>query len=441
MLEKMRSALRDVNTSALDKNDKHETVSGVTDQKFYKFKFSLHKVQARFLRIIMRLLPSNEKNSAIAKDIFHLLLVSNKFILNLVKIRPYFGIKLIELEIAQMNDFFYNYLKTMVVNTDSILYYELKNSCNVDSQLNYFIPASNRFLAHVLDNAKNAENLHAWKPVGDAIIIVLDDIYKSNRDDPYNMPLDDFDSEDKWKSPIFAGIRFFDIMVSKAIHQNIKWHMWLYYFEHWTERICRNYNPNQNYVDLNSEFPTKYSYLLYEIISVLRSWIRLAEILPEEKPNFQIHKNNLETENSSILKCCILCLGRSIGSIVTCKSISLKFKKYILEMFFNLYFDMRVLVGKEICSQVLLNSVINQGSGYRKIDESYIGTIISAFIENDNIPFKVEYVNEAIQIMFNSYYNKFGLGGLNEYVDFTNQNGTVILTNRYGGEYRVELPV
>jgi hypothetical protein len=438
-LEKMQSAMRNIVDNTSNNNDYFEPIFGQPNLSTSKIKSIINKIQSNSIKLTLRLLPSNDKSSEIANEIFHTLLVSNNFTQNLIKIRPYFGIKLIELELFEKHDFFYSYLKTMLSNTDSILYYELTNSCNVDTQLNYYIPASNKFLSYILNDAKNAETLYAWKPVGDGIISILDDLYKSKGSDPYNMPLDDFSDEGKWKSPIFAGIRFFDIMVAKAIHQNIEWHMWLYYFDHWTDRICRNYDPQRKYVDLSEQFPTKYSYLLYEIISVIINWIKLVKILPKEKPNFIIQKNNLETENNSIIKCSMLCLGRSIGSIVNCELVSFKFKKNILMMVFNLYFDLRLIVGSEIYSLVLLNSVINQGMRFREIDSNYLGSIIHAFIENDNIPHKYEHVNEAIQELFDAYYKKFGLDNLKEHVDYTNNHGKVVISAPFGNRYSVRI--
>ena len=85
---------------------------------------------------------------------------------------------LIQLDIYQKHDLFDSYLKIMLSNTDSVLYYEMKSIGYADTNLNYYIPTSNKFLAHVIDNAKNAEDLHAYKPVGEYIISYLDDIYK-----------------------------------------------------------------------------------------------------------------------------------------------------------------------------------------------------------------------------------------------------------------------
>ena len=42
------------------------------------------------------------------------------------------------------------------------------------------------------------------------------------------------------------GIRFFDIMVNKALEQKIGDHMWLYYLGYWTEKIVNNIKYNND---------------------------------------------------------------------------------------------------------------------------------------------------------------------------------------------------
>jgi hypothetical protein len=122
-----------------------------------------------------------------------------------------------------------------------------------------------------LHDAARAQELAIYKPFGDYGLRKLAGLRSEPAADRYNSPLGFYAERDKWACPLYAVIRFFDIMVLEALHQDIQWHMWLYYYPHFVKDILFNLAPHDS-VELEREWPTPYHYLLYEIISNLCTW-------------------------------------------------------------------------------------------------------------------------------------------------------------------------
>jgi hypothetical protein len=141
-------------------------------------------------------------------------------------------------------------------------------------------------------DCKIAEKYMSWKPIGDSVINELDKLKRNESPDFYNLPMDDYYDDGKWKSTLYMAILYFDIMVSSALHQGITWHMWLYYFPHFIEGMLNNYNPESRLIDRNAEWPTKYEYLMYSIIATLCHWTGIIKDLPVDQENIILKSNN-----------------------------------------------------------------------------------------------------------------------------------------------------
>jgi len=87
----------------------------------------------------------------------------------------------------------------------------------------------------------NVEQFRLYKPIRDFVERHLDELQQHPEQDFYNRkPGNVYDEErDRWS--VYMGIRFFDIMITQALYQGIEWHMWLYYFPPFVERMVRNY--------------------------------------------------------------------------------------------------------------------------------------------------------------------------------------------------------
>lgn len=75
---------------------------------------------------------------------------------------------------------------------------------------------------------------------------------------------------------MFIGIQFFDVMVKEAFHQRVSWHVWLSYYETFTQEICRNYEITE-YSDPDASVPNDYSRLLNEMVGNMCDWMRMMQ--------------------------------------------------------------------------------------------------------------------------------------------------------------------
>lgn len=389
---------------------------------------------------IGRLLPSGEGAKEQASEIFRLALLHPEFIRAVVRIRPYSGLRILALDIFERDDFSDEYFRQLMLDRTSVLYWEIKNNQNLSGQHRYAIPESNRLLWYVFHDVRNAESLGVWQPVGEEMIAELDRLYRSPETDHYNGALDDYRERGQWKCPFFMGIRFFDIMVSEAIDQNIQWHMWLYYFTHITDRICRNYRPDPEKVDLDAEFPTPYSSLLYEIVSTLRYWIRKVEDLPPEQKNTVLESTALIHENGNPVKSSILALGECLRSVLIAQHVPARLKHYLASIVFDLYFRL-VRQDKLVrYAEVLRNTLLAGGLFERPGDEpEYLGSAIQGLMRNDNVPHRHEDVLELMRALVHRFIEKFEQARLADYVVVEPWEGSSIRLSSGNHAYIVEM--
>jgi hypothetical protein len=211
---------------------------------------------------IVRFLPEYDTAQQTAKELVRGVFLSPRFLDALARTRPYLGLEIISRskQAFERFDFVEHYLKELMRDPQSILYWEIYNNQNM-SRHRYLIPQSNRVLSFFFADIKVAEDNRVYKPVGDFVLSHLDELGRDHESDPYNQADEDFQNVSAWRSPVFVGTRFFDIMVNEALFQGICWHMWLYYMPLIVERIVRNYRVVDPLADENTECPINYAYL------------------------------------------------------------------------------------------------------------------------------------------------------------------------------------
>ena len=309
------------------------------------------------------------------------------------------------------------YFRELLENRESVLYWEVRNNQNLSAAHRYYLPETNRTLHFLLSDAKVAESLGVWKPIGDAVIAELQRRGKASERDAYNDELGEYQERDQWRCPIFVGVRFFDIMVSEAIDQNIEWHMWLYYFYSFADAICDNYRPDPARVDLDAEFPTVYSFLLYEMVTTLRDWIRKIEELPVDQANVILQGEEADHENGNPVKSAILALGRCISVIFSCPRIPDRFKNYMVSIALNLYFDLDANPKTKRYASALRSALLS--GGFRmgsRLAPDYLGPLLRALIVNDNIPHDHDRVEALARSVFDVIRGQGDVGALSPYV-------------------------
>jgi hypothetical protein len=170
------------------------------------------------------------------------------------------------------------YLWTLIHSENSLLYRDLEHNTSTDGVYSYKIEESNRLIYALFSQFERVEKLDAYKPVGEAVREIVVD-QRSKEFDPYtDQRLTDTRVSDDYvfRDPVFIGIQFFDVMVKEAFDKKITWHVWLSYYETFTEEICRNYEITE-YSEPDASVPNDYSRLLNEMISNMIDWMKMME--------------------------------------------------------------------------------------------------------------------------------------------------------------------
>lgn len=342
-------------------------------------------------------------------EIFCNTLLNNQFIKELSNTNPYLALRILNSEINETQEFFNLYLTALLHDSNSILYHELNNNQNISSGYRYYIPKTNKLLFHLFNDAKVAEKLYAWKPIGETLLNMLAELHRKPDEDTYNFSYDD-NTYVMCKCPIYMAIQYFRIMVSEALYQNIKWHMWLYYFRYFVRDICRNYNIEEKYIDIDLEFPTRYSYLLYKIISALRDWIISVGNISKDQENILIQSAKLAHDNSNIVASSILAIGQCIFIIADTEKIPLKFKRYLIEIVYDLYFNIKLphIDADEKYAQLLLKSLVMGGREFHKGEADYNSLVLDTLLHIDTIPLVFEHFQEALNEVVNHFLTTYG---------------------------------
>ena len=231
------------------------------------------------------------------------------------------------------------FCQSLLRDKSSLLYFEIQNNQNLRGGNRYDIPQTNQILHALLNDAHRAEELRIYKPFGDFVLSELTRLNTASID-PYNLPIGYYEQTDRWKCPLHASIRIFEIMVLEALHQNVQYHMWLYYFHYMVEEILSNLKPHPN-VDLATEWPTPYHYLLYLIVASLTDYIEEIENIPTDQQNVVLMDVDLQFENNNIPKSSILALGICLNYILSSESVEDRFKGYLLAMSLRLCRELR----------------------------------------------------------------------------------------------------
>lgn len=310
-------------------------------------------------------------------------LLDRQFITYIANFKPYFGLRII---IDTELDFFIHefadlYFEALLRNKDSALYREIENNQNLSRLHRYSIPESNRIIYSFFSNISLAKDLEVYRPIGEGVIDILNKQQRKERD-VYNEYQEGYIGERQtFDNPIFIGIRFFDIMIMESIYQKVDWHMWLYYYSHFVDKICKNYRINE-YSQPETEFPSTYSYLLYEITSNLRHWIELIED-DTAKIKQKLQHVDCSHENNNILKSSIICLVQCSHHILDTDAIPPRFKEYLTYIMFNLYFKLALSTKKiareygKVIACCISYGIQNYGKGdsvYRRLLIEHLGS-------------------------------------------------------------------
>lgn len=290
---------------------------------------------------LSRVLPEYEDTQTTAELSLNQILLSDHFVADLARSHPYLGLEILETRVPQVGEFQTKWLKALLDDRDSILYFEIEQNQWLASSGRYKYPATNRLLHYYFADVHTAERLAVWKPLGDYMIERLDVRFREgSADDRLNQDLGDFADDGRRRNSECAVLSLFEYMVSEALFQNVPWHMWLYYLPHFAESIERNLQPGPG-VDMRGEWPTPYHYLLYSMVSMLRDWIEATKWVSAGQENIVLESPVFSHENGNIPKSSILSFSEVIGTILKSEKVGSGFQAYILEISLGVVEDLR----------------------------------------------------------------------------------------------------
>ena len=278
-------------------------------------------------------------------------------------------------------------LESLMSNPDSQLYREIQRNQNIDWMGRREF-GNSRLLKFLFGNAELAKKRSIWKPIGDCVIRFLHD-NPGDSEDIYNKEASyytDSSTTDRFSDPVFVGLEFFDFMVKEALLQRVSWHMWLYYFHHWTREIIDkvHYDPDE-WERGYWEYPTRYAFLLYRVVDYQLRWFECAQ---KNKLDISLEKGETAI-NANILQSTAKCLAYCLRSICECKELPDKFKRSLLTLWWNHYFELEIWKKSNYpqYAQFMLKTLVTEVEGTYRKDKSFplLGCIVSGLTHVDEI--------------------------------------------------------
>ena len=333
-------------------------------------------------------IPAQNQSGGAAHDIASTLFSSADLRKYMVQTRPYFAISLFQLDMHEKYDFAEAYFGDLISDSNSVLYRELQ----LNREANYF-PETNRLLHFLLADAKNAKLLEVWRPIGNRIKGLLKQDTPSDYIASLNRRSNNFDDNEWWKDPVWAGIFFFDLMIRAAAQQGIQNHMWLFYLQYFVEYLEKVYDTSDPKVNLDDEFPTKGARLIYDAMGTLCHWLNSAKELPEGSPHRQFSQyDSVSTGecqqwgydpeiNGNIPLCAAVAVGSCMATVVMSNRIEDKFKTYLYQVVLNTVKEISKNGEDGHLRKFLIYAILNGGTV--KIGAHYGSRLIRLFSKID----------------------------------------------------------
>jgi hypothetical protein len=256
-------------------------------------------------------------------------MTSKPYIEYLAQNNPYFCITIMAHEEASRSPFLDIFLKALIQNRESILYQELIiQSAHIDE-------VEAPFIYFLFNNAKTAETLAVYKPIGDEVLRFLE--FDKTIAVGYLEKPQQYMDIGKLTCPIYAGIVFFDTMIVQAINQGIRWHMWLFYFPIFVKHIIENIERDGFTDNGADEFPTIFHYLIYEILTININWVVNQHDNAQDRTDLNIAyvQNDHFNHNGNIIASAVISISKIIRYVILSDNLSLRFKSDCLEWVFR----------------------------------------------------------------------------------------------------------
>lgn len=267
-------------------------------------------------------------------------LLSDDVATALATTNPDLGIKLIKKDSNWFprQEFTDRFLRSLHEEKSSILYREIRNNRNGEFN-NYSIEPGNELLDALFEDPSVAQDLLAWKPIGDRTIELLEaqgggkhDVY-NNRNERFSI----FNERVVFRDPIFISVRYFNIMLVQGLRNNIDHHMWVSYLEGFAKHICGNFK-NIPAVDSSDEFVNDYHYLLDNIFETLCSII--GTVTNQHRPSYSNMQRPDTSSEADIIKMSIWTLLLCYKHVIEESSISSQTQQMLAKKVFDSYLEL-----------------------------------------------------------------------------------------------------
>lgn len=319
------------------------------------------RASQQFCRYVSRLaplVPTEKRREKAAQDIFRVLFKDPSLILFVSVYRPEFGVRLLSSDAWGAKDFSGSFLTRLISAKDSLLYKELAANQNL-AECGYAFPSHNKLLHFLFADADTAKRLGVWKPIGDYMLATL--THSSEYVASLNRTADGFHENEMWRDPVFVGLAFFDLMVTAAACQGVRWHMWLYYYPNILECIIKIYDASGEDVDEHDEWPTRASYLIYVLFQGLLDWIGIIRCVPEDSPHRTMRNDSPTHENDNIPKSAAIALGSCLGRLLRPNKVGPRFRRYIYDMVLEKIRDFPQEGPEGQLRRVMVTSIVQRG--------------------------------------------------------------------------------
>jgi len=338
-----------------------------------------------------------------ANEYTEFLLLNPKFASEYPVFDPRLGIDIINddsIERMDREKAVHLFLETLLESENSLLYREVERVSKKGGSEGYDISSENQLLHSMLSDCNRAKNLNVYRPIGNTSQYILDE-HHQREDDYYTRRelISSTSSENaKYGDPLFVAISFFDIMVQNAFSQEMVWHMWLYYYDSLTERICRNFKIGER-ADPSDDYPNDYSRLLADMTDNMIRWLDslekvdrtddydLSDSTSDEHPEF-IQLESIDADRgANIPKGTAICLISCHQRILTTDEIPHRFKSLLTRRVFGKMAELRSYEEGSLLwkySQLLLHCVEYENE--RANDDEYYDEIKDVFcreMQND----------------------------------------------------------
>ncbi|PJG68595.1 hypothetical protein CVD08_19150, partial [Acinetobacter seifertii] len=263
----------------------------------------------------------------------------------------------------RIDEFTDNFFKILISNRESPLYRELKDNQNFNHQKGYIFEPENYILRHFFLDCQKAIDAMIWQPTGNYICKYIKE--QEGVDNFYNTDNDSFSySDERWNCKVFVGIEFFNVMVTSAIYQKKQDHMWLTYYEHFLDEILKNIDRKKK-SEVWQEFPLKFDYLIYCLISNCSTWV---------KAGIDLYKNQLEIIP---IEEAAYCLGSLLRKILFSVKIDNRQKIYYLGIILKTMRELDIQKQTRLSQKIFCTLVRNFRDDARDSDISWLRDIYS----------------------------------------------------------------